>query len=291
WCVTAYPDVFTCDPGPSDDTDNLWTPVHTFESEFNYFKFYFQASETPDLELTGSMGPNNWGALFDVLQFGIAQELGVIVRDIASLRANIKWLDDSRKALGFSEHHPIDAVGTDNYESQSNRRVELLFFDENDILPDLAAAESDPAGSEIYLPGIYERVVLEGSGVSAKRPKSVLAVPSYFSRQSFFPKPSGFPAAMAVRQFLTEHPEMTAIVVGHSDAGGDSANKELATLRAEAFRALVLGDAAYFEQRVLDPWSIEEMQWMLHVIEVAKSPCYAGQADGFVGLRTEAAIG
>src|SRR5690606_8004514 len=157
WCVTAYPDVFTCDPGPIDDTDNLWTPVHTFESEFNYFKFYFQASETPDLELTGSMGPNNWGALFDVLQFGIAQELGVIVRDVASLRANIKWLDDSRKALGFSEHHPIDAVGTDNYESQSNRRVELLFFDENDILPDLAAAESDPASSEIYLPGIYER--------------------------------------------------------------------------------------------------------------------------------------
>ena len=105
WCVTAHPDVFTCDPGPIDDTDNLWTPVHTFENEFNYFKYYFQASQTPDLELTGSMGPNNWGALFDVMQFGIARELGVTVKEVASLRANIKWLDDSRKALGFSEHH------------------------------------------------------------------------------------------------------------------------------------------------------------------------------------------
>src|SRR5690606_32320048 len=83
------------------------------------------------------------------------------VKEVASLRANIKWLDDGRKALGFSEHHPIDAVGTDNYESQSNRRVELLFFDEKDILPDLAAAESDPAGSEICLPGIYERESLD----------------------------------------------------------------------------------------------------------------------------------
>jgi hypothetical protein len=103
------------------------------------------------------MGPNNWGALFDVLQFGISQELGVTVKEVAPLREKIKWLDDGRKALGFSEHHPIDAVGADNYESQSNRRVELLFFKETDILPDVGAAASDPAGSEIYLPGVYAR--------------------------------------------------------------------------------------------------------------------------------------
>jgi hypothetical protein len=157
WCITAYSDVFTCDPGPIDDTDNTWTPIHTFENEFNYYKHYFQASQTPDLVLSGSMGPNNWGALFDVLQFAIARELGVLVRDLAPVRDKIMWLDDERKALGFSEHHPIDAVDKDNYESQSNRRVELLFFDGNDILPDLVAAESDPANAEIYVPGGYTR--------------------------------------------------------------------------------------------------------------------------------------
>jgi hypothetical protein len=167
WCFTAHPDVFTCDPGPIDDRDDTWAAIHTFEKEFNYYKFYFQAGQTPDLELTGSMGPNNWGALFDVLQFGIARELGLLVREVAPLREKIKWLDDGHKALGFGEHHPVDAVGKDNYESLSNRRVELLFFDEKDILPDVGAAASNPAGSEIYLPGIYEREKIEATSAES----------------------------------------------------------------------------------------------------------------------------
>jgi hypothetical protein len=156
WCVVAYPDVFTCDPGPIDDKDNTWNAVHTFEQQYNECKFFF-TSDQPDLKLTGEMGPMNWGALFDVLQHNIAQELGVKVKEVAALREKIQWLDAGRKALGFSEHHPIDAVGADNYESQSNRRVELLFFKETDILPDVGAAQSDPANSEIYLPGVYAR--------------------------------------------------------------------------------------------------------------------------------------
>jgi hypothetical protein len=165
WCTRAYPDVFTCDPGPINDKDDTWNAVHTFERQYNECKFYF-TSDQPDLELTGEMGPNNWGALFDVLQHNIAQELGVKVKEVAPLREKIKWLDDGRKALGFSEHHPIDAVGADNYESQNNRRVELLFFKETDILPDVGASESNPSGSEIYLPGIYGRERIEV--VSAK---------------------------------------------------------------------------------------------------------------------------
>lgn len=160
WCTAAYPDVFTCDPGRIDDKDNTWTPVHTFEQQYNECKFFF-TSDQPDLKLTGEMGPMNWGALYDILQHNIAQELGVAVKEVAPLREKIKWLDDGNKALGFSEHHPIDAVGKDNYESQSNRRVELLFFKDTDILPNVAASASDPASSEIYLPGVYERTRIE----------------------------------------------------------------------------------------------------------------------------------
>src|SRR5690606_33279420 len=115
---------------------------------------------------------------FDVLQFAIARELGVRVKEVAALREKIKWLDEERKALGFSEHHPIDAIGTDNYDSQSNRRVELLFFDENDILPDLGTAERSPADSEIYLPGIYERVVLPPNSLTGPEiDDSILIIP------------------------------------------------------------------------------------------------------------------
>ncbi len=180
WCAMAYPDAFSCNPGVIDDRDNLWGPVHTFENEFNYSKGRFGADATPDLELTGSMGPKNWGALFDVLQFALAEELEVTVEELAPLRAKLQWLDDDRKALGFSEHHPIDEVGRDNYDSQANRRVELLFFDENDILPDVAAAEADPANSEIYLPGIYEREripVGPGSPPPSEQDEDALIIP------------------------------------------------------------------------------------------------------------------
>src|SRR5690606_10380692 len=69
-------------------------------------------------------------------------------------------------------------IGTDNYDSQSNRRVELLFFDENDILPDLGTAERSPADSEIYLPGIYERVVLPPNSLTGPEiDDSILIIP------------------------------------------------------------------------------------------------------------------
>jgi hypothetical protein len=65
-------------------------------------------------------------------------------------------VDDNRKALGFSEYHPADNLGKDQYRSQANRRVEVLFFDEGEE-PDTEVAEKNPEGSEIYLPGYYER--------------------------------------------------------------------------------------------------------------------------------------
>lgn len=157
WCVTAFPEAFTCDPGPIDDRDNTWTAVHTFEGQYNRAKHLLQASDQPDLELTGTMGPLNWGALFDVVQFGIAREMGESVDGATALRQHIRWQDDGRRALGFGEHHPIDALGRDDYDSLSNRRVELLFFDEKDIAPDVAAAEADPATSELYAPGVFQR--------------------------------------------------------------------------------------------------------------------------------------
>lgn len=170
WCTRAVHNIpFTCDPGTIDDIKYTGIePVRTFQREYTFFKFNLGASNQPDLQEDGDIGPLTWGAIFDVLQYAIASELGEMPRPAAQLRQHLKWLDEERRSLGFSEHHPIEAVGRDHYASHSNRRVELLFFDERDILPDPAASEQDPANSDIYLPGIYTRQPIPRRPAGAK---------------------------------------------------------------------------------------------------------------------------
>lgn len=157
WCSKAFADVeFDCDPGIVDD--NAFTaiePLKRFQAAYNRNKAAVGASSQPDLVVDGDIGPKTWGAMFDVYQFGLRDELGEDEDGLAELRDKLAFVDDERKALGFSEHHPVDQVGRDNVRSQSNRRVELMFFDTGEE-PDLVLAESDPDVSELYLPAEYE---------------------------------------------------------------------------------------------------------------------------------------
>src|SRR5690606_13511919 len=103
WCTRQVPDIpFTCDPGTVDDVAHTGIePVRTFQREFTFFKYNLGAAGTPDLQDDGSVGPLTWGAIFDVLQYAIARELGEMPKAAAELRASVK-LDDTRPALGFS---------------------------------------------------------------------------------------------------------------------------------------------------------------------------------------------
>ena len=179
WCTRSVVNIpFTCDPGTIDDVaHSAVEAVRTFQREYTFFKYNLGALSSPDLEADGSVGPLTWGAFFDVLQYAIACELGEVPKAAAKLRDSLKWLDESRQALGFSEHHPIDAVGADGYASRSNRRVELLFFDERDVLPSLSNAETNPAGSEIYLPGVYSREPLDARSQSGAYVEHDFVVP------------------------------------------------------------------------------------------------------------------
>ena len=106
-------------------------------------------------------------------EHGLREELGEDGAGVAELRGKITWVDDSRKALGFSEHHPVDNLGRDGYRSQANRRVENLFFDDGEE-PDMALAEAAPEQSELYLPGIYERRHLGAMGSAKPKAMEVL---------------------------------------------------------------------------------------------------------------------
>jgi hypothetical protein len=69
--------------------------------------------------------------------------------------------------MGFGEKFPVDNVTKNDFRSQSNRRVEIMMFDEGEE-PDLDAAASSPEGIETYLPGVYGKVAVKPM-VSAKK--------------------------------------------------------------------------------------------------------------------------
>lgn len=157
WASRALPD-FDCSPGSIDDNQKTGKlPLQRFQAAYNRSKESLGVdSGTPALEVDGDIGPFTWGAIFDCYEFALRKELGEDAPGLSALREKVVFVDDDRKALGFSEYFPIEELGVDNYRSQANRRVELLFFEGGEE-PDLVHAEEDPEMSEVYLPGVYTR--------------------------------------------------------------------------------------------------------------------------------------
>ncbi|HEU5075762.1 MAG TPA: OmpA family protein [Polyangiaceae bacterium] len=297
WIDQAFPELaFGCDPGTIDN--NSFTgiePVRRFQSGYNRNKAELGATG-PDLEPDGDMGPLTWGAIFDVYEFGLAQELGVELADLATLRAPLVFVDDEQRALGFSEHHPVEGIGKDKFRSQANRRVEVLFFDFGEE-PDVPLAKDEPDISELYLPGFYQRVPLNPSSVTPLTRELVAArLPSRFSRGKTFPKPSSIPLLAEVLERVAASPGARLVIVGHTDSiGAEPTNQALSLARADAVKAWLLKDAAFFEKRFkeADPvstWNWEEVQWMLYATRFEGSPHYVGAADDHQGLLTDDAV-
>lgn len=161
WVSRAFEDlVFDCDPGKLDDNASTGVePVRRFQKAYNLNQEALGAT-APELTPDGDVGPLTWGAFFDCYEFALREELGEDAATVAALREQLVFADPSRKSLGFSEHFPIEELGEDNFRSQANRRVEILFFEAGEE-PDLVAAENDPETSELYLPGHFERTPLD----------------------------------------------------------------------------------------------------------------------------------
>lgn len=158
WISEAFEDLtFDCKPAVINDSVSD-VPVRNFQRDFNKNKAAL-GSTAADLTPDGSVGELTWGAFFDCYEHALVQELGVDAAGLAALRAKLKFADPKRKSLGFGERFPVEELGVDEFRSQTNRRVEILFFQPGEA-PDLARAEEDPETSELYLPGFFQRAGL-----------------------------------------------------------------------------------------------------------------------------------
>jgi outer membrane protein OmpA-like peptidoglycan-associated protein len=113
-----------CDPGAVDNIPgtNTRAGVKGFQVRYNQ---EFGASISED----GAMGPQTWGAIFDVYMSELAKMMQTDAAGLAAARAKLKFLDDGQKAVGCGESFPITPERAENYRSPIDRRVEILFFD------------------------------------------------------------------------------------------------------------------------------------------------------------------
>jgi outer membrane protein OmpA-like peptidoglycan-associated protein len=162
----ALPEGFAlADPGKIDDDATTGKPAATaFQKAYNRNKTALGGQD--DLKPDGVVGRKTWGAIFDLYQYNLAQELGEDFASLGQLRNLVTPLPNVDPFIGFGESIPVDGVGKDNLASEANRRIEVLFFEQGQE-PDLAVLKEDPKLSELYLRDGYERKVMETD--SAKR--------------------------------------------------------------------------------------------------------------------------
>ncbi|HKO47589.1 MAG TPA: OmpA family protein, partial [Polyangiaceae bacterium] len=160
WAARALPG-FDCEPGAIDDNPvTANEPVRRFQNSYNAQRATIAPSSTAALERDGSVGPLTWGAFYDCYEFALQQELGEDAAGLQALRDKLIFADPQHESLGFSEYFPIDELGVDNFRSKTNRRVEVLFFEQGEE-PDIPHAAADPETSDLYLPGHYQRTSMD----------------------------------------------------------------------------------------------------------------------------------
>jgi hypothetical protein len=94
---------------------------------------------------------NTWAAVFEVMQAELQLAMMKDGLNIHELRKELQWVDDKKKAVGCGETWPIDKRGKDNYRSQSNRRVEILLYDPDEIKGVLPCKDGVCAKSDCHI--------------------------------------------------------------------------------------------------------------------------------------------
>jgi protein-arginine deiminase len=113
-----------CDPGA---VDNIQGPK-TREATRNFQERY-NTEFRQNISVDGIVGKQTWGAFYDCYERELGEMQGTETESLAEKRGKIKFVSEEYKNLACGESHPIEEKDQDNYRSQINRRVEVIFFD------------------------------------------------------------------------------------------------------------------------------------------------------------------
>ncbi|MFQ5498509.1 MAG: OmpA family protein [Candidatus Zixiibacteriota bacterium] len=148
-CQQILKHVFThrkwpCNPGKIDDK---WGP-NTERATENFIQYYNSEFATKHglTRLSGDVirsvrkdskhrWPEElWVAIFELYNRDICEVLKVTPEQLDQRRIDdLKFASSTKKYVGCGESFPIEQSQKDNYRSQTNRRVVILFFDKDEV--------------------------------------------------------------------------------------------------------------------------------------------------------------
>jgi hypothetical protein len=115
-------------------------PEAPTKAEIEAFQKGYNAEFDAHIGEDGVVGDETRGAYFDVFKAELRRLAGG-EEALLELRGALRFADPSNNVLLCGERFPIESPDQDELASEANRRVELLFFDEDDV-PDLAAEDA-----------------------------------------------------------------------------------------------------------------------------------------------------
>jgi hypothetical protein len=123
-----------CDPG---DIDDKWGD-NTRAATKNFFNKVLPGKSVSMLAKVENDQKKRWPveaweAVYDLYSKEMADVLEVSESELNTRRTTeIKFVDDKKQFVGCGESFPIESKEKNNYRSQKNRRVEILFFDKDE---------------------------------------------------------------------------------------------------------------------------------------------------------------
>ncbi len=144
WCSVAFPEVFACDPGSiDDDATSAVAAVRDFQTQYNTGKPKLAAEGNPICSWMAWSVPRPGAPSSTSTRRG-CRTSSAWTRTASEICArSLRFLADDIAHVGFGESHPIEEPTKDEFRSQTNRRVELLFFGPGEE-PDLDTLRNDP---------------------------------------------------------------------------------------------------------------------------------------------------
>lgn len=147
----AYAHGHACDPGPIDGIIGPRTKAALAQ----FRRAHNVLHGTSLLEGEQLFEDDDWDAMFTLYDASAIRLLGGNAERWGALRRAVRWHEP--KVLACGESWPIEARGLDNHRSQTNRRVELLFFHDSDFI---GWETADPPGKTFYGSRCDRRYVL-----------------------------------------------------------------------------------------------------------------------------------
>jgi hypothetical protein len=109
----------------------LWQATKNFEDSYNGSDVGDSANKP--IPSDGIFTKATWGAMYDCYELKLAESLGTDLAGLADIRGKIVFVNPDVHCVACGEFKPIEQWWRDNYRSQTNRRVEVLFFDPDEL--------------------------------------------------------------------------------------------------------------------------------------------------------------